>query len=250
MCYDTSKKFVEQCPHDPNSFFGFDMMTDAVQNLGNSGPRRADYLSWLKSVLYLNTADPEYFCGCVEAIAGELPVPPTVWPDTGYNYPLAVQQWLLQNTTCDTTALRQIYTDTRRTQFQMWANDPSRYKLDTTLPTMEQLGLDTLLAKHFQFAEVRGTDNFASIVPSYGVTKNPTDGQTELRFTLGAEAYVRVQVCDILGRVVAGDDERGRILSLGEHRLPLDLSNDPAGTYYLRLSLGTGEARTIKIVKD
>jgi photosystem II stability/assembly factor-like uncharacterized protein len=84
---------------------------------------------------------------------------------------------------------------------------------------------------------------------SLSVNPNPADGQTELRFTLGAEAYVRVQVCDILGRTVAGD-EAGKILSLGDHRLPLDLSSNPAGTYYLRLFTDTGESKTIKLVKE
>jgi hypothetical protein len=234
------------------------MTSEATQHLGGNvnGVFRENYLAWVKSVLYLNPTNPGYFCACVEAIQGALPLVSDTdaeasWKDQ--NIGLSIERWLMLNTYCDTPSLWKGYQATRKSQFEDWYDQNAQWKLahplDTTLPPLSTWGLDTLFAKHFQFAEVRGTDNFASSIPSYSVTKNPTDGQTELRFTLGSEAYVRVQVCDVLGRAVAGD-ERGRILSLGEHRMPLDLSSNPPGTYYLRISLGTGEARTIKVVKE
>jgi hypothetical protein len=251
MEYDTAKKFVEQCPHFyPDVAGAFNEMSGAVQQLGNYGQRRADYFAWLKSVLYLNTTDLGYFCACVEAIAGELPAPPTVWPDTGYNYPLSVYQWLIQNTPCSPKSLRDLYNAGRADQYRMWANDPTRYKLDTTLPTMQQLGLDSLLAQHFQF--VSGVkppvDRFGAIVPEFGVTENPFTKQTVLRFTMSEPAYVQEEVFNLLGVIVQSDG--GRILDPGAHESPLDLTTAPSGTYYLRIMLGTGEVRTIKLVKE
>ncbi len=80
------------------------------------------------------------------------------------------------------------------------------------------------------------------------VTENPFEIQTTLHFTLSEAAYTKVDVLDVLGREVAVVGT-GRILNPGEHQLPVDLSGNTAGTYYLRISLGTGEVRTMKLVK-
>ncbi len=80
------------------------------------------------------------------------------------------------------------------------------------------------------------------------VTENPFDKLTTLHFTLSEVSYTKVDVLDVLGREVAVVGT-GHILDAGEHQLPVDLSGCTAGTYYLRISLGTGEVRTVKLVK-
>ena len=252
MCFDTLKTYIEHCANSPQSYFAFQRLGGAAGGISGefNQPFWEDYRSWLESVLYLNTTDPEYFCQCEDAIAG-------TWPGTdsseqaGWrsdNIQLAVSKWLLENTKCDSSLLARGWRATRQSMYEQWLNDTT-VPFDTTLPSMADLGLDTVLAKHFKYALVKGgTDNFASIVSSYSVTKNPTDGETELRFSLGTDAFVKVEVHDVLGRVVSGD-EVGKILSHGDHRVPIDISRYPAGTYYLSISLGTGEVRTIKLVK-
>ena len=255
QCYDTTKKFVETCPFDmPNASFAFSTMDAAVSELaGPNGPLRAAYLEWLKSVLYLNTIDPGYFCECVRSIGGALPIPNdttagAVSRET--NIGLSVIQWLIVNTSCDSPFLSHLYDQSRRTQREQWLNDTNAYKLDTTLPTMHDLGLDTLLARHFQISVGHlPPDRFNDIVSEFRVTKNPFDDQTALRYTLNEMAYVSVTVSDVTGRTVYGDGS-GRTMSPGEQQLDLDLHNYPAGTYYLRIALGTGEVRTIKLVKE
>jgi len=253
--FDTLKRFIETCPYNrsPYASVAFAEIGSALSHFGNDDAHRANYLSWLKSVLYLNTVDPEYFCACVRQMAGTLPLPHDTTAgrvSRATNITLSVWHWLLLNTSCDTPTLWQNYELTRQTQIEQWQNDPTAYTLDTTLPPLSTWGLDTLLAKHFLYASVKGgADNFASIVPAYALTRNPTDGETELRFTLGKDAYLHVEVHDVLGRVVFGEPV-GKILSTGEHRLPVDLRSAPAGTYYLTISLGTGEVRTIKLVKQ
>ncbi len=253
VALDTLKRFIETCPHNENAPRAISFLGDAMAHLDHGDSLfRDSYLRWLESVLYLNTTNSEYFCQCVQQIAGALPFPRD--KTAGYvsrntNMSLAVYRWLILNTTCDTPYLWQLYSQSRETQLSQWENNPNAYVLDTTLPPLSKWGLDTVLAKHFQYALVKGgSDNFSSIVPSYNVTQNPTDGATELRFTLGSDAYVNVEVHDVLGRLVSGD-AIGKILSVGDHRVPIDISNYPAGTYYLSITLGTGEVRTVKLVK-
>ena len=253
MCYDTSMVLVEQCPNDPNAVLAFSMMTSSMQRLGNTSALRQAYWDWLKSVLYLNTTDPQYFCSCLRAMGNTVPIP----PDTGWgnvsratNYPLAIMQWIMMNTDCDKPRqpLWKSYEAARETQREQWQNDTSLYALDTTLPTMQQLGIDTLLAKHFKYAHVEGKP-FPSIVPEYALSRNPFENATTLRFTLTEASYERVDVLDVLGREVWSEGD-GHLLDPGEHTIPIDMSTAPSGTYYLRITLGTGEVRTIKMVKE
>src|ERR1035437_7278218 len=255
QAFDTLTHFIETCPYNVNAPSEFADITSAVAGLygADGGSYRATYLSWLESLLYLNTSNPAYFCACVEEVANTLPLPPDTKPGNvsrWTNVGLSLIAWLIHNTTCDTPALAQQYDWSRQNQFEQWANNPGAYKLDTTLPTMQQLGLDSLLKKHFQY--VSGVkppvDRFDAIVPEFGVSENPFTKQTVLRFTMSEPAYLREEVFNLLDVIVQSDG--GHILDPGEHSTTLDLTTAPSGTYYLRIMLGTGEVRTMKLVKE
>ncbi|MDP4244125.1 MAG: hypothetical protein Q8921_15485, partial [Bacteroidota bacterium] len=256
--YDTLKRFIETCSYNVSTPQAFRDMTSAVTHLYGpyGGVMRDPYLKWLESVLYLNTRDQEYFCADVEQIMGSLPLPNDTTPGSfsrGTNISLAVLAWLIHNTTCDTPALRQEYDWSREAQREQWANNPSAYKLDTTLPTMQQLGLDSLLAIHFKYAWVPSGGDFGKHVSSYSVSENPLHDVTTLRFDLSDAEYVRVEVFDVMGNNTpcpslqkTGDG----LFESGQHQIPIDFSRCASGTYYLRITLGTGEVRTIKLVKE
>ena len=258
MLYDTAKLYIEHCATDLDAPRLFSWMGEAVNGLtGNRDPLRSEYLTWLEHALYFDTVHIEYFCQCVQAIAGELPIPvgtdtsPTGWMVLE-NRQLAVLGWLVVNVNCDSPYVWQTYMKMRNWMLQNWLGyDPSwrlAHPLDTTLPSMADLGLDTLLAKHFKYAHVEGKP-FPSIVPEYALSRNPFDGTTALRFTLSEASYERVDVLDVLGREVWSEGD-GHLLDPGEHTIPIDMSTAPSGTYYLRITLGTGEVRTIKMVKE
>ncbi len=256
--FDTLKLFVETCPHNPEADHAFLQIGSAHSRLpgGNSDASRASYLSWLESVLYLNTSDPEYFCACVMQISGSLPIPHDT--SAGHvsratNMTLAVWQWLLQNTSCDTPFLWQQYQLSRQTQREQWNNNPFAYKLDTSLPPLSTWGLDTVLAKHFQYAWVPSGGDFGKHVSSYSVSENPLREATTLRFELTDAEYVRVEVFDVLGynTPCPSLQKTGEgLFEPGQHQIPIDFSRCASGTYYLRITLGTGEVRTIKLVKE
>ena len=140
MIYDTLRYFVETCPRNPFASHAFVEIGTALYHLDdktNSDALRASYLEWLKSVFYLNTTDPEFFCQCVDQMSGTLPLPHDTKAghvSRATNITLSVLQWLIQNTACDTPSIRERYTSARRTQLEQWENNKDAYVLDTTLP--------------------------------------------------------------------------------------------------------------------
>lgn len=69
---------------------------------------------------------------------------------------------------------------------------------------------------------------------------NPVRQRTALALTLDRAGDVRVEVVDVLGRAVAALAEGAR--AAGTHRLDLDASGLPAGTYLVRASAGARTA--------
>jgi hypothetical protein len=246
--YDTLKKFIEACPLWPQSWRAFQEMLSAVPYDSASFAR---FRNWLESVLYLNTVDPEYFCQDVYTIAGTF----YTGHDTtmqlrskGTNTPLAVYQWLLEHTDCDTQGLRYDYNSGRGEQYYNWLQDSTAYKLDTTLPSMHDLGLDSLLNIYLQMQGVSKPAVFPNILESVTLSENPFRINSTLKFELTQMTYVRTEVYDELGRMVFGDGS-GEVFGVGQHVIPLDLGGFPSGAYYLRISLADGEVRTLKMVK-
>ncbi|MDP4199991.1 MAG: hypothetical protein Q8922_07325 [Bacteroidota bacterium] len=254
--YDSAKSFILQCPENHMVSWAFGNIIAGAQGLQLKDTAIwTETRAWLESVLYLNTTDPAYFCQCVEALAqclGSLhdTTEQLMWKDQ--NRSLAVIRWMLLNDPCDMPNLRFLYNNTRRSQYEQWLNDTT-VPYDTTLPSMQDLGLDSLLAIHFKYAWVPSGGDFGKHVSSYSVSENPLHDLTTLRFDLSDAEYVRVEVFDVMGNNTpcpslqkTGDG----LFESGQHQIPIDFSRCASGTYYLRITLGTGEVRTIKLVKE
>jgi hypothetical protein len=246
--YDTAKLFIEHCHNDPRAHFVFLDITSSVG--GGDATVRATTLAWLESVLYLNTQDPEYFCQCVQAIAGELPLPNDTSP--GYlsretNIGLSVYQWLIQNTACDTPGIRQVYDGARGQQYSQWQNNPHAYTLDTTLPPLSTWGLDTLFAKHFLYLQ---TKSGPSIITSLTAYPNPTPSGVTLQWGMAQDAYVRVELFDLLGNAISLPQAGEEYATKGNHSIPIDVQSLASGTYYARVTTAYGEVETVKILKE
>jgi hypothetical protein len=251
QAYNSGEQLVQQCANSTLSFghvsdaFGY--ITQAAEGLGNGNPLRSQTYAWLKSVLYLNTSDPEYFCQCVYAMAGEIPVPNHTDPDTGYDWSLAVINWLIQNTDCDSSYLRQLYSGTRQQQIHIWENDTNAYKLDTTLPPLNVIdpALDTLLARHFLLAV--GTPQ--GIISNATANPNPTGDGTLISFGISKEAYVKIELFDVLGHEV-GSAGFESLFEPGNKSVPISLAGLPSGTYFVRILTAYGEVQSVKLVKE
>ena len=238
-CFDTMKVFVEHCTTDIRGHLAFFQMQTAIQNIDMTDTLRyAKFRAWLESVFYLNITDPDYWCACVETI---------MWTYQTNAEALGLDQWLIQNSDCDTSFLKTSYSRARNAEYQQWRLGDTTKPLDTTLLTIKQLGLDSLLGLHLTKG-IWQPQIYSDMLASLSVSENPLKRTTILRFESIRPAYVRVEAYDELGRMIVGDGS-GHVYDPGRHELPVDLTGHASGVYYLRVSLGNGEVRTIKLVK-
>ncbi len=250
--YDTGKYFVEHCYNDAyHCNLVFDDMQGAVQVLANQDTSLyVEYRQWLESVLYLNTTDPGYFCGCVLQIAGTYnsfsdTSETLYWKDE--NRGLAIGKWLMDHNLCDSDGIFQNYNATRLSQHEDWLNDTT-VPYDTTLPSMHDLGLDTLLAKHFLYEQVWESTP-PEIITNAFASPNPVNTGTVISFTMSKEAYVKIQLYDVLGHSLSGAGFEG-LFQPGNKEVPISLQDLPSGTYYARIVTAYGEVQTVKLVKE
>ncbi|HZK76071.1 MAG TPA: T9SS type A sorting domain-containing protein [Candidatus Kapabacteria bacterium] len=255
QAFDSLTHFIETCPNNPHSPSAFSQITTAVARLygPDGGTYRGTYLEWLESVLYLNTTNPEYFCADVEEMVSTLPLTHDTaaghesrWTNIG----LSLLRWLIQNTPCDSPELAQEYDDSRQTQREQWANDPSAYKLDTTLFALDSIqpGLQELLDRHFLYLDVSERQGPA-ILSNATASPNPTSTGTIISFGISKEAYVKIEVFDLLGNRVSSAGFES-LFEPGNKAVPISLQGLPSGTYFARILTAYGEVQTVKLVKE
>jgi hypothetical protein len=268
--YDTLKLFIERCANYnyPDADDAFGSLSSDVQNFLNSNYSYdstiyAQYRVWLYSVLYLNTTDPGYFCACLGQIFNCFSY---VKNDTSNaqrimsgNIEVAFNRWLLQNTSCDSDYEWTTWQILRKQQLQLWQQDSIagvHYPYDTTIPTLGQIGygIDTLLAKH---ALAIVPNQPISIITNATASPNPVSTGTVITFGISQEAYVKINLFDLLGAPVSGGRVPGSggegfegLFAPGNHEVPLSLQGLPSGTYFARILTAYGSVSTIKLVKE
>jgi hypothetical protein len=238
MAYDTLMKYIDTCYNDAISYEAFNTMTSSEYQLKlKDSMIEMKYRLWLESVLYLNTTNPEYFCQCVQALGSTFDL-----PNSGF----AVLQWLILNTPCDTPYLWQLYESSRQSQNETWQEVHPGVPLDTTLPTLQQLGIDTLLDRHL----LAVVPNQPQSVLTYATASpNPVSTGTVITFGISQEAYVKINLFDLLGAPVSGEGFEG-LFAPGNHEVPLSLQGLPSGTYFARILTAYGNVATVKLVKE
>jgi hypothetical protein len=252
--YDTGKIFIEKCydyingQGDFNSVFG-DIRDGMQAKALDDTSIFIETRRWLESVLYLNTTAPSYFCLCVADIGATFQsVSDTsetlTWKDQ--NCGLAIGKWLWENDPqCDTQDLKRAYNATRSSQREDWLNDTS-VLYDTTLPTMAQLGLDTVLEKHLLLSLSKPPQGY---ITNATASPNPLNTGTIIFFGISKEAYVKIEVFDLLGNRVSSSGFES-LFEPGNKAVPISLQGLPAGTYFARIVTAYGEVQTVKLVKD
>jgi hypothetical protein len=127
--------------------------------------------------------------------------------------------------------------------------------LDTTLPPLDsiQQGLNELLNKHFLYVNAV-SENFHTILSNATANPNPTGEGTVISFGISKEAYVKIELFDVLGHEVEGRagsaDLREGLFEPGNRSVPLSLAGLPSGTYFVRILTAYGEVQSVKLVKE
>jgi hypothetical protein len=165
---------------------------------------------------------------------------------------LSLLKWLVDNPRCSMIHAEDsaAFVHERFVDYSLWL-DTTHWPdtvYDTTLFTMQQMGLDTVLkisATEGVSPEAIGTQ----ILLNAHITSNPFTNETNLSLLIGREAYVTIQVFDLLGRQVSGVGYEG-VFEQGSRIIPLAMDATPPGIYYLRISTANNEAQTLKLTKE
>jgi hypothetical protein len=252
--YDTLKAFVQWCPKNMNAPGAFGIMSSDVQR-GGDGPFRqciGDYQQWLISALAWNPGDPTYFCADVQALEGTFYTTDTSYTDNNkvINEGLSVIYWILHNPLCTNGDDSGLYAGSRQSQYENYLNWPGLNRdsvpFDTTIYTMHQLGLDSVL----KYAGLLGvSNNTPSIITNASGYPNPAGAGTVISFGIAREAYVNISLCDVLGHQVSAVGF-GSVVEPGNQSVPMSLVGLPSGTYFARIQTTFGETQTVKLVKE
>lgn len=245
--YDTLRAYIETCYADPTSYRAFGTLDGANSNRDTANVRYLEYREWLKSVLYLNTEVPKYWCADVGSILNTFNY---IDPERGFdiNGIIAVIRFAEETGKCptDTAEWHKDLKRLREIQFEKWEDTAQvgSPEVDTTIPTLEELGLEILRGPQ---GAVKLADAASPALISAEAVRNPFTETTALRITLGRLAVVDVKVYDQMGRVVltlTGD----KVLDATTHELPIDATTWSKGTYYARVSTLSGDVQTVKLI--
>jgi hypothetical protein len=249
---DSGKLFIELCAEMPESYTIFVNITYNTGILISDSTGFLGLTEWLKKVLYYNTKEERYYCTVVEQlfdIQGYLPERGGLYDVTGA---LAIMKYINESGKCKESHLVREYDKIYRTYIDLIVEiyrdsvqDSLKTPLDTTLPSLEDLGLGIL----------RGNPNEAVSPASYEerigeliATRNPFTDILELKYRLEKSEMVRIDVYDLLGRAVYSEGQGYK--AEGEHMLSLQSKGWSSGSYYVRLSSPSGEVKTVKVVKE
>ncbi len=111
------------------------------------------------------------------------------------------------------------------------------------LTTPDKVYSSSVIYTHAGVSRIAG-DNVLGLNNS----PNPFTARTRIEYDLSENTSTAISVYDLLGQRVW--EQPLRMEQSGKHAAEIVLSGLPAGIYNLRISLGTGEARTIKLVKE
>jgi hypothetical protein len=154
-------------------------------------------------------------------------------------------RYLIDSSNCSNSGFQDLYANSVNSRHNAWLRGDTTVPEDTTLPTLDQLGLGAL---RLHLSSVPNPAHLSSTyLSSFTGSPNPFLNETELSFTLNRMTYVTVSIYDPLGRMVWGDG-KGRSLDAGTHTIHIDGTGLPSGTLYARISTGFGEVKTVKLV--
>jgi hypothetical protein len=239
--YDTARAFIESCAQFEWSWRAFGWASGAVDYLKPYNSIYLQYRDWLKSVVFLSPSD-RYYCADLGAIYYTFAR--YIGPNGhDYNAAIAILDYIVRCGRCDSAgdwATRQSLRDEQWLHYRDTVRDSIANPLDTTLPSLDALGLGLLTVKEHGYAA-------RPDILHLSASQNPFDRVTELTFELSEIDVASIEVFDVLGNRVFNSERR--VYEPGTQDITIDLSGSGSGTYYARLTTAHGDTRTVKLVK-
>jgi len=253
QAYDTARYLLENCSYDLESTFDFMTATSAAQGVSQEDTATekvifADYRQWLVEVIHLNK-DSIWYCNDAAAIFSTFNYYPN-GRGFDHNGGISLLKYLIDSSGCGGDSIYWVrWQSIRQDQLEIWRDtvqDSINSPLDTTLPSLDELGLHG----------IRGQQN--SVSPAIGVStkhiasltaeQNPFTNEAALNVELTNPTLLRLDIFDELGRTIYGEGLGYK--PKGEYRFTIDGNEWPSGVYYARISATSGEVRTVKLIKQ
>jgi hypothetical protein len=274
--YDTLRLFMEECPFysgtkynaGVHSWQAFTYVGGAVSGWSaGGGGRWGDFLTWLKQVLYLNP-DTMWYCDDVlQMIAAEQSNEPAQE---------AIDNYIILSGKCPGFAsdFASYYNSASHWRHQFWLDsivvkydtvvpygsyswwvdslvnkDTLANPYDSTIPSLQQENLQILMGQ--QFASVQPNSPITSQgLVSAQLLQNPINNEIDVSYQMGRTALVTMELRDVLGRSVPLANAKYQLEQPGSHQASIPATNLPPGTYYLRITTDSGDAITLKVMKE
>jgi hypothetical protein len=238
---------VESCPSEFFADGSISQLSHTNQNRSKDPYRYVDYREWLKKMLPVADTIPRLYCEIVNAIAVSLAFHETRGVDDWKGY-LAVIKFIRENGRCE--LFESSWINSTKLMWSLTYNrwrdtvsvDTTLYPFDSTLPSLEELGLGLLRGKSGAASE-----RTRSLLNMF-VSENPFKGSNEATIQLTKPVLAALTLHDAMGSLVWGSNDLVRMPE-GESRYSLETAELASGTYYLRLATSQGEIRTIKLTK-
>jgi hypothetical protein len=250
LAFDTMLYYVPHCYQNANpnqTFAAFDMPLDTIK----VPQALLNFRHFLIDALKLRS-DDGWFCMDVQTLVGTYFNPVSLKIDSR-SY-LSILKFLIDNPRCDAFRHRfgSTYADMRGRDTTEWQDTANQYPwqhevYDSSLLSMHELGLDSVLK--YAAAGVHYEVVGPQIILDAVLSPNPAKERASLSLSVGREAYIHVDVFDLLGAKVGGVGYEG-VFEPGERTTLLNLKGLPSGTYYIHISTANNEVRTIKLVKE
>ncbi len=279
---------MEQCPYysanGADAVEGFIYLGGAVSQWVGGQPqavklsRYANYLDWLKSVLYLR-ADSQWYCTDVSEMFSAIASNDKIWDAATIE---AICKYILDNHRCgpqtdsimfgtnydvNSKGRHALWRDSVTNVWYKWAmgnlyflpvwrdslgKDTMLHPYDSTVPSIDSLGFSILRGPQYaQHAAVqpRGAISSTALLDAR-LLDNPMKNEITISFEMGRTALVTMELRDILGRIVPIANAKYLFEEPGTHTAHLPVPYLPSGTYYLRVFTDTGDSKTLKVVKE
>lgn len=247
LAYDTMQWYIRHCYKTADPSYAWGGYKGTWDQVVNTPAGRDSIFDFILYGLGLRS-DDGWFCLGVPLLQVGLGQPNGI-PD--YRASRALDRFLMDNPRCrwNYDADSTDYSMLLRAQWNYWSDTSHAPELfDSTIPTLHEIGLDTLLAisaKAGVYYEKLGPQ----IILDARLVGNPTEGGGMLWLSIGREAYLHIGVYDVLGQQVEHAGYDG-VFEQGAREVPLGMDHATPGTYYIRLTTANNEVRTIKLVKS
>jgi len=248
--YELFKQYFESCAYLKSSYTYFLNVSSMNGCRSQDNTRYEEFRDWLKKVLYYNL-DTDYYCADVREMLSTF-----AWFNDLRGHDrrgaLAVLTFLVKENRCPSlTAYYDtlVIPSTWHALYLSWSDtvaDPDHSVFDSTLPSLEDLGLAILRAKpsevkHFNDAVM------GPLVFNLYSTPNPFTSETRISFTCRESCALNFEVLDLLGKKVY--DGGKHLFSKGSNTIIIPGKGIPNGLLYGRFVLPDGSASTIKLRK-